>query len=307
MSPSGRNHGKEAWLEPLLVDYGGRDGSTLMMRLLASSSQIAVGPEYPYEEKYFTYLWFWSRLLEREDFPPERWHHGHTGSLALESSVPMVGPPPWRTLELFEPDSSEGPISRRAFDLVWTEFSKRATHVTRRLHGGENDVRLYAEKHLMTWRVDLEPLPPLKVLALVRDPRDVWVSVRAVNAQRWGKDEPLIGRDPVESEDEWLARFLDDQRERVRWITSLSGTETPVFRYEDLIEDLPGQAERLERWLGVTIDVASVLADDSLRARHASTRSAPESIGRWREELSSADASHLSKELEPELEALGYS
>jgi hypothetical protein len=219
----------------------------------------------------------------------------------------MVGPPPWRTLELFEPGTPDGPISRRAFDLVWEEFSKRAARVTQVMHGGEDEVRLYAEKHLMTWRVDLEPLPPLKVLAVVRDPRDVWVSVRAVNARRWGTDEPLIGRDPVENEEEWLVRFLSDQRERNRWLVSLTGADVPVFRYEDLVEDLPGQAERLEQWLGVSVDAKAVLADDSLRTRHASTPSASESIGRWREDLSSAEATRIAEELEPELDALGYS
>ena len=58
---------------PILVDYFTRDGSTLMMRLLASSPQIAVERAYPYERKYFAYLWRWSRLLDREDWPEEQW------------------------------------------------------------------------------------------------------------------------------------------------------------------------------------------------------------------------------------------
>jgi hypothetical protein len=296
------------WLEPLLVDYAGRDGSTLMMRLLATSPQIAVGPEYPFEEKYFTYLWFWSHLLDRPDFPPEGWHHGHVGSLSLERWVPLIGPPPWRTLELFEPGPADSPISARAFELVWTEFSRRAARVTQRMRGGdEGQVRLYAEKHLMTWRADLEPLPPLKVLALVRDPRDVWASLRAVNARRWAADEPLLGRDYAESEEEWLNRFVTDQQERTHWIRSLAGSETPVFRYEDLVEDLPGQAKRLEAWLDVSVDVNEVLADESLRERHASTPQGAESIGRWRADLTEAEANRLSELLGPELDALGYS
>jgi hypothetical protein len=295
------------WLEPLLVDYAGRDGSTLMMRLLSTSPEVAIGPEYPFEEKYFTYLWFWSRLLDRKDFPPERWHYGHTSSLSLESSVPLIGPPPWRTIELFEPGSPAGPISRRAFELVWKEFSSRASRVTRRMHGGrEGEARLYAEKHLMTWRVNLEALPPVKVLAMVRDPRDVWASSQALNVRRRVKDEPLIGRDPMESETQWLKRFAEDQRERTRWIVGL-GPEVPVFRYEDLVQDLPGEAKRLESWLSVGLDVETVLADDSLRERHTSTAAGTESIGRWRADLTDEQAALLTELLAPELEALGYS
>src|ERR1043165_224403 len=106
-----------------------------MMRLLASSPEIAVGPAYPYEEKYFTYLWFWSRVLNRRDFPPGAWHHGHLGSLSLEQGAPLIGPPTWRTLRLLDAEAEGKDFSRRAFDLVWEEFSRRAIHATHALHG----------------------------------------------------------------------------------------------------------------------------------------------------------------------------
>jgi len=41
-----------AHLSPILVDCTGRDGSTLMMRLLATSPEIAVPGGYPYEGKH---------------------------------------------------------------------------------------------------------------------------------------------------------------------------------------------------------------------------------------------------------------
>ena len=37
------------------------------MRLLATSPNVAIPGPYPYEKKYFAYLWRWSRLLERRD------------------------------------------------------------------------------------------------------------------------------------------------------------------------------------------------------------------------------------------------
>lgn len=40
-----------AWLTPLVVDYFGRDGSTAMLRLLASSPAILVEGGYPYESE----------------------------------------------------------------------------------------------------------------------------------------------------------------------------------------------------------------------------------------------------------------
>jgi hypothetical protein len=289
------------WLEPLLVDYAGRDGSTLFMRLLGTSPQIAIGSEYPYEEKYFTFLWFWSRLLERDDFPPDVWNHENLGSLFLEPGARLMGPPPWRNLELFDMDES-GSVSSRVFELVWEEFC-----VTAAAHrGSAADVRLYAEKHLMTWRVDSRRLPPVKVMALLRDPRDVWVSVSTVNQRRNQSAQPLIGRAPGETDAEWLNRFIEDQRARARWILSLRGTGIPVFRYEDLVRDLPGQAEILERWLEVSVDAEAVLADEAARLRHATSPSAEASIGRWRHELPSGEAAQINQDLRHELAALGY-
>ena len=67
--PNSRAPEEQPALEPILVDYFTRDGSTLMMRLLATSPQIAVGGEYPYEHKYFAYLYRWARLLDRQTWP----------------------------------------------------------------------------------------------------------------------------------------------------------------------------------------------------------------------------------------------
>ncbi len=69
-----------------------------------------------------------------------------------------------------------------------------------------------------------------------------------------------MGRLPGESDEAWLARYLPHQKERLRWIDqALKQGTMPVFRYEDLVLDLPGQARRLEEWLGVGLDPAAVV------------------------------------------------
>ncbi len=52
-----------AWLAPLVVDYFGRDGSTAMLRLLASSPAILVEGGYPYESERL------ARILLSGDLP----------------------------------------------------------------------------------------------------------------------------------------------------------------------------------------------------------------------------------------------
>ena len=76
-------------------------------------------------------------------------------------------------------------MSRQMFDLAWREFSRRAANQVRAEHGDPSaEVRYYAEKHMDTWLVDLDELPPLNLLVLLRDPRDTFVSFHAYDAIR---------------------------------------------------------------------------------------------------------------------------
>ena len=294
-------------LSPILLDHRGRDGSTLMMRLLRSSPAIAVPGPYPYEKKYFAYLWRWSRLLERRD-QSEWWTYIDLTSLTFESMKSLMGPPVWSSDLIHDSDES---MSRLMFEEAWRELSRRATAQVRAEHGDPSaDVRYYAEKHQDTRLIDLSELPPIRVLVLVRDPRDMFVSFVSFDAKRRreGRPEFEAARPaPGESEDERVTRFIERERARMDWIADLgSDADLPVFRYEDLVADLPGQARRLEDWLSVELDPAAVAADAGLQAQHVSAGSPEASVGRWRDELDPALAERFNRELGEELAALGY-
>ena len=128
--PGKRDIGGDS-LQPLLVDYFTRDGSTLTMRLLASSPQIAVGGRYPYEHKYFAYLLRWSRLIEKTEWPRKVWNEGGLASLSQEKQMPLMGAPPWNERELLDPAEGDERFSEYAFRVLWEEFSHRATAQTR--------------------------------------------------------------------------------------------------------------------------------------------------------------------------------
>ena len=299
----------EPALTPILVDGTGRDGTTLMMRLLGTSPEIAVPGPYPYERKYFAYLWRWSRLLERHD-KSELWTPGDLASLARERDTPLVGPPLW---PLTLSPSSEGPeasISRKAFDAAWAEFSRRAANQVREEHHDPRaEVRHYAEKHQDTWLVDLDELPPLNVLVLLRDSRDTFVSFQAYHAIRQARGDVFEAAMPGlgETPDDRTNRFIERERDRLRWIAGLSRDHAyPVFRYEDLVTDLPGQARRLEDLLSVRLDPEAAAGDTEMRALHVSAATPEESVGRWKREMSPELAEQFNRELGEELEALGY-
>lgn len=281
-----------------------------MMRLLASSAGIAVPGPYPYERKYFAYLWRWARILERSD-RSDFWTGGDLGSLRWDAGKPLIGPPPWSSELLRGEGDAVPPMSRFAFDLIWREFSRRATKQVRAEGGAPHaDVRYYAEKHQETWLIDLDRLPPLRVLVLLRDPRDVFVSFRAYDAKRRREGAGrFVGAVPApgETEAQRIDRFIAHERERMRWIAGLrKGAGFPVFRYEDLVTDLPGQARRLEKLLSVGFDPEAVASDLALRDEHVSAESPEASIGRWKREMEPDLKQLLNRELGPELEALEY-
>jgi Sulfotransferase family len=289
-APSGQ------WLTPILVDYFGRDGSTATMALLASSPEIAIDDKYPYEHRYFTYLWRWSRLLDRTEWPHALWTKDDVVSIGQErEGSTMVGPPPWFPRELLE--SGEGQtISQRCFELAWSELSARAAARA----GGSPEPRYYAEKHANTWQVDLRELPPVKLVVLLRDPRDTYASIQAFEdkepATSFGIQDAWAGADRLDG-------ILDRNRQRLRWIGGLLDEgSVPVVRYEELTADPEGVARRLGRHLEVELD-PDVLAGDDLASRHGS--SAANGAGRWRHDLDPATAERFTRELGPELTAVG--
>lgn len=301
--PAGRDPEEgQAPLKPILVDYFSRDGSTLLMGLLASSPQIAVEPVYPFERKYFAYLWRWAQVIERGDWPGSGWGPEALGSLDELRDAALVGPLPWQPRRLIDPAPGGSELAARAFELVWAEFSERAAAATRRQHGGSAPVLYAAEKHMNTWLVPLEQLPPLELIVLLRDPRDSFVSINAFGDRGGGG----FGGKHGESPEGMLAHVIDRQRERLRWIAALlEGGEVPVVRYEDLVRDLDGVAARLGERLGVGLDPARVEADRRTRERHRSSSSAEASIGRWRAELDPEVAKRFAGELGEELREVG--
>jgi hypothetical protein len=294
-------------LTPILVDHTGRDGSTLLMRLLATSPGISVPGPYPFEKKYFAYLWRWSRMLERRD-QSEWWTYIDLASLTHEPGKSLLGPPPWSSDLIHGDDES---MSRHVFEAAWREFSRRATERVRaEHHDPAAEVRYYAEKHHDTRLIDLSELPSVRVLVLVRDPRDMFVSFHAFDAKRRSEGRPgfeAARPAPWESESDRIERFIERERSRIPWVAEVERDGTfPVVRYEDLVSDLDPQARRLEDWLAVSLEAQAAAQDEAIRDLHVSAATPAASVGRWRTELAPELAGRFNRELGEELEALGY-
>ncbi len=293
-------------LTPLLVDGSGRDGTTLLMQLLGTSPEIAFDRIYPFEQRYYTYLLHWSRLPTREGWDEERWSVDSLAHVETLEDEDSVGPLPWAERSLI--GGSGGTFWREVFDAAWLAFSKQAREAIRSRLGDANlAVRYYAQKSADTWALPFERLPGMRMICLLRDPRDTWLSSVAFHRRRLEQGDTFLPIDPGGSEEEMLTIFLDHQRQRLGWLLTVEAERgAPLIRYENLVTDLVGEAGRIGAWLEVELDGEAVLRRRGDFTGHMTSGSPESSIGRWRSEMPPEVAERFWETMGDELAQLGY-
>lgn len=264
-----------------LVD--GRCGSTLLMRLLGSSPQIVFERRYPAEYRLLSYF---ARMAKNITTPfDESVHPGVTPFFF--GSEPQWGPVPFTsdTVDL-------GALEPALLRAMWSVWSAQAR--TR-----DRDAAYYAEKLAIdAAAIDAAGIP-LRIIDLVRDPRDVLASIRSFTAR--GIDG--LGRSPGLDEAEYRTRFAEGFAAGLRRIAEpLPASDRLIVRYEDLIGDPDTETARIGDWLGLELH-----ADPATDLHHHMTSaSAPASIGRWRTDLDADDLRVLSEHLGSLVTPFGY-
>ncbi len=290
-------------LNPVLIDGTGRDGTTLMMQLLGTSPEVAFDRIYPYEQRYFSYLLHWSRIPQLDEWEIDGWNLDSLGHLEDVERLAVVGALPWPERSLISDPDSE--LWQDLFEAGWTAFSKRARKAVRsRLGDPEQPIRFYAQKVAESWLipVDKVPVPELRICHVLRDPRDTWQSSVAFHRRRLAAGEAFLPVGPDESEEVELGRFIVDQRERLRALLEEDQERFPVFRYERLVSDLPGEAKRLGDWLGAPLDAEAVQLRRGSFREHVTAGTIEQSVDRWRREMSAELAARFWSEMGDELE-----
>jgi hypothetical protein len=135
----------------------------------------------------------------------------------------------------------------------------------------------------------------VRVVDVVRDPRDVLASIRSFTA-RTGHDG--FGRRAGEGEATYVERFATNVAARLDEMLADPGH---LVRYEDLVAEPVGTARRLGDWLGAPLDPAAV----GPAGEHGTSASAAASVGRWRSDLDAAEAAALVGSLADRLDRLG--
>jgi len=263
----------------------GRVGSTLLMQLLASAPEVVCDRRYPVGE--YRYLSYCVRIATwmGTPFDPER----DVGVTEMLFGPPdRGGPLPWQAESL-----AVETLGPRALRALWSACSDGF-----REHAPSS--RWYAEKLACPVEPIVAAQIPLRVVDVVRDPRDVVASMIAFGDRSgpWG-----FGRTPGQTEDEWIEGLLRTFAVRLDMMLAAAGS-TLLLRYEDFAVNLHAAADRLGSILGLRLDADAALAERP--ENHVTSASARDSIGRWRGDLAPEVADAIWSPLGARLEALGY-
>ncbi len=285
-------------LQPVLVHGLGRSGSTLLMKLLGTSHEIAFDREPPCENLYLLYFLRLCGLLELDHQSEPEWQK----SQLTDNLRERIGSLPWEDRSLLRTGEGEESFAISTMRGLWTQFSQVAAKNT---HPADpHAVRFYAEK-AAGWVVDfLSALGTGRTLRLVRDPRDIWLSVQAFDKKRgyYG-----FGRKEGMSKEDYLDVFLGMCQEHLEQvIASPNSNRNLLVRYEDLAIDLHAASERIGAWLGCKLDADQILGSDPTANTHVTSPSVSSSIARWKREMPRGEVQRFDEAMGDALGSFGY-
>lgn len=264
-----------------LASYG-RSGSTLLMRMLRQHPSFLVRSLFPYETRTAQYLYAAAQA-------------GGLSSEVVYKNVPYA-PVQGGDGELLAIVNRLADLSnaKRDADAVYQalgELERRpaATIGVEKSLGGEL-LRELAE----SW-------PQTRVIYLLRDPRSIYLSVKAFNRKRG------TGGFGAEIGDEGLFR-------RILGFTKLAnagGPNTLSVRYEDLVMSPDAALQKIVQFHGLDADpaiiakMAAILEYKDVHSENHATVPLEKSLDRWKDDASDSDMELFARQ-KSSIEDLGY-
>jgi hypothetical protein len=274
-------------LNPIIVTFLGRSGSTWLMRLLSEHPQIVVDQRYPYETRPLLY---WMHLLRVLSAPAD--HQRSTYPIWFTDNEYWIGQNPFNTPESFTDEGLLYWLGQKSTAQLASLCLLNVDQFYRHLKRQQKKHAVYfAEKALYSITSELagQLYPKPRQIILVRDPRDIFASVQSFNAKRGTPGFRVNEYTTPEAYLQFLKRAATTQAR----VHRTHPDQKYLLRYEDLILRPQEMMAAVFQYLNLDSSpqtVAGILeraSQDTPEMQHHRTTSNPgNSIGRWRRDLS---------------------
>jgi hypothetical protein len=282
-------------LAPVLVTAPGRSGTTLLMSCLAASPAIIAAELVPYELRLLSYYAAAYHVLTAPANFEKSTHPDH-----LEGDGYHVGFNPFTNPQYAGAFKAQGPLLdyrenfvpariRAAFrDIVEEHYLRLAADKRK------TGVQYFAEKgnslHKPTRDFVRASFPGLREIVIVRDPRDVLCSHMSYFA----------------SEAEKAFSQLSHSSHILTTIAAEKRGDICVIRYEDMLTGSPRCFDALSAFLDADVRLPAADKGEAIFARHATSKTPSDSVGRWRHQLPPGFAARCREDWRKFLENFGY-
>jgi hypothetical protein len=285
-------------LQPLMLTCLGRTGSTWVMKLLTSHPEIVVYRRFPYESAPAKY---WLHMLRVLSDPSNFLESADADS--FHNELHWVGQNPYWEESVFEQPALENWSARTYVERLaaFCQTNIDDWYLTLARNQRQTAPVYFAEKHMwpnflpvVTW----ELYPAAREVFLVRDPRDMALSIMAFDERRgftgFGRPAGATDEDYLRGEVRQMAHDL-----RKSWIARRERAH--LLRYEDLVFQPEETLTALVEYLGLDAsppmiaqmlelgaqpvpDLPGTSYDTSMVSQHRTSEDLERSIGRWERE-----------------------
>ena len=295
-----------SFFQPILVSALPRSGTTWLIQLLIAHPAIIGYPHYPYELRAAGYWWHACRVLT---MPSGLTGLSHPDLFWFDLQRISRNP----SFSIFHSDIidwfKDKYINRVLlhYKLVIDKFYKYLAKTY-----NKSNAIFFIEKQSVPYYSWLawELYSKTREIFLVRDWRDVFCSILAFNSKR---GTMRFGRELVDNDIAFAHRLIQGIS-NIHQQFVMRSNRVLLVRYEDLVLNTSNELKRILDYIGVDSDSSTIkmvmeqthLLDPLLEQRRIG-RSAHESIGRWKHDLSPEFQEKINFVFKDYLQLFGYS
>jgi len=258
------------------------------MKILASSPNVISDNQYPFENRYLTYLCKIAKIIDSP--PSENWNN--TNLININDRT--LGPLPYKNISIFNKKTLSDKLS---INLVST-FLKELYHT----HKPKNEINLFYPEKIPPWNAKyIEKHIRCKNIFMIRDPRDIFVSIKSFNEKRGFLS---FGWQISDTEEAFALKLCKQFKNYYEWFINTTNKKDSLHvKYEDLVSNNKKEVDRISKWLEIKINYSQ---KENLESRHISTKNGTPQTERWVKELPHKILNIINNELENEIKTLGY-